>query len=66
MGMVIVTTEPQTSLSIWRVFQDSKFPKDTGINPHLAHVKQPAAHLVRSGGIRLSQTFQAHSHAVSR
>lgn len=44
---------------------DSKFPQDLGINPRLACVKQPAAHLIRSGGLRLSQTFKAHSHAVS-
>jgi WD40 repeat protein len=40
---------------------DSKFPKDTGINPLLAHVKP-----LQSGkSYRLTQTIQAHTLAVS-
>ena len=48
------------------LLQDSEFPKDTGINPMLAQIKGPTGHLARSGGFRLSNTFQAHSHPVSR
>ncbi|XP_061182742.1 sperm-associated antigen 16 protein-like isoform X1 [Saccostrea echinata] len=44
---------------------DSEFPKDTGINPILAQIKGPTGHLARSGGFRLSNTFQAHSHPIS-
>ncbi|XP_064643835.1 sperm-associated antigen 16 protein-like [Lineus longissimus] len=44
---------------------DSEFPKDTGINPLLAHVKGPPGHLTRTGGFRLSSTFQSHALAIS-
>ena len=47
------------------VFQDSEFPVDNGVNPQLASVKGPSAHLTRTGGFRLTHTFQAHSLAVS-
>lgn len=44
---------------------DSDFPADDGVNPLLSQVKGPTGHLTRTGGFRLSNTFQAHSHAVS-
>ncbi|KAK3106404.1 hypothetical protein FSP39_019312 [Pinctada imbricata] len=44
---------------------DAEFPDDLGINPQLATVKAPTGHLARSGGFRLSNTFQAHSHPIS-
>ncbi|CAG2192150.1 Sperm-associated antigen 16 protein,Flagellar WD repeat-containing protein Pf20 [Mytilus edulis] len=44
---------------------DTEFPVDTGINPQLANVKRTSSHLSRTGGFRLSNTFQAHSHPVS-
>ncbi|KAK2140802.1 hypothetical protein LSH36_1240g00010 [Paralvinella palmiformis] len=44
---------------------DSAFPADDGINPDLAKVKGPCPHLTRSGGLRLTKSFQAHSLPVS-
>ncbi|XP_071100813.1 sperm-associated antigen 16 protein-like [Haliotis cracherodii] len=44
---------------------DTEFPVDTGVNPYLSQVKAPPGHLTRTGGFRLSNTFQAHSHPVS-
>jgi len=66
MGYIIYVKRNMNIMFLLHVLQDSKFPKDTGVNPHLAHVKTASAHLLRSGGFRLSQSFQAHSHAVSR
>ncbi|ELT89940.1 hypothetical protein CAPTEDRAFT_167092 [Capitella teleta] len=45
--------------------KDSIFPADSGVNPYLSQSKAPPGHLTRTGGFRLSNTFQAHSHAVS-
>ena len=47
------------------LFQDSEFPVDSGINPYLAYAKNSPGHLTRTGGFRLTSTFQAHSLAVS-
>lgn len=44
---------------------DSVFPPDTGVNPMLSYVKGAPGHLTRTGGFRLTNTFQAHSHSVS-
>ncbi|KAL3836745.1 hypothetical protein ACJMK2_022162 [Sinanodonta woodiana] len=44
---------------------DSEFPPDTGVNPYLNQAKALPGHLTRTGGFRLSNTFQAHSHPVS-
>eukprot|EP00918_Siedleckia_nematoides_P064680 GHVU01140636.1.p1 GENE.GHVU01140636.1~~GHVU01140636.1.p1 ORF type:complete len:603 (+),score=65.99 GHVU01140636.1:232-1809(+) len=44
---------------------DSEFPPDTGVNPYLSQVKAPSSHLTRTGGFRLSNTFQAHPHPIS-
>ncbi|XP_060604185.1 LOW QUALITY PROTEIN: sperm-associated antigen 16 protein-like [Ruditapes philippinarum] len=44
---------------------DSVFPADKGINPYIGMAKAPSGHLARSGGFRLSNTFQAHSHPIS-
>ena len=53
------------SVALIAKFQDSEFPEDTGVNPYLSQVKGASGHLTRTGGFRLSNTFQAHSHAVS-
>lgn len=45
--------------------KDSEFPPDKGVNPYLGMAKAPSGHLARSGGFRLSNTFQAHSHPIS-
>lgn len=45
--------------------KDSVFPTDKGVNPYLGQAKAPSGHLARSGGFRLSNTFQAHSHPIS-
>ena len=42
--------------------QDSKFPKDTGINPRLAEVKEQK----NTRNYRITLTIPAHSLAVSR
>ena len=42
--------------------QDSKFPKDTGINPRLADVKDQK----NTRNYRMTLTIPAHSLAVSR
>lgn len=55
-----VTQQPQP-----RHPDDCEFPADTGVNAQLSQVKAPSAHLTRTGGFRLSNTFQAHSHPVS-
>eukprot|EP00057_Strongylocentrotus_purpuratus_P034520 XP_795557.3 PREDICTED: sperm-associated antigen 16 protein [Strongylocentrotus purpuratus] len=69
-----MTTEPfqpdpssmdVTQQTIPRHPKDSEFPVDNGVNPQLASVKGPSAHLTRTGGFRLTHTFQAHSLAVS-
>ncbi|XP_074652533.1 sperm-associated antigen 16 protein-like [Tubulanus polymorphus] len=44
---------------------DAEFPIDTRVNPLLSQIKAPPGHLTRTGGFRLSNTFQAHSLAVS-
>ncbi|KAH3703206.1 sperm-associated antigen 16 protein-like [Dreissena polymorpha] len=44
---------------------DSEFPADKGVNPYIGMAKVPSGHLARSGGFRLSNTFQAHSHPIS-
>lgn len=44
---------------------DSVFPVDKGVNPYIGLAKAPSGHLARSGGFRLSNTFQAHSHSIS-
>ncbi|CAH1774349.1 unnamed protein product [Owenia fusiformis] len=44
---------------------DTEFPPDTGVNPYLSQVKAPPGHLTRTGGFRLTHTFQAHSQPVS-
>lgn len=45
--------------------QDSEFPADSGVNPQLAYAKNSPGHLTRTGGFRLTTTFQAHTLAVS-
>ncbi|XP_041372163.1 sperm-associated antigen 16 protein-like isoform X2 [Gigantopelta aegis] len=45
--------------------KDSEFPVDTGVNPYLSMSKSPSSHLTRTGGFRLSNTFQAHAHPIS-
>jgi len=42
--------------------QDSKFPKDTGINPRLADIKEQT----KTRNYRMTLTLPAHSLAVSR
>ncbi|KAK6183538.1 hypothetical protein SNE40_011003 [Patella caerulea] len=44
---------------------DSVFPVDTGVNPYLSNSKAAPSHISRTGGFRLSNTIQAHSHSVS-
>ncbi len=44
---------------------DTDFPPDNGVNPHLSQIKTPCAHLTRTGGFRLTNTFEAHAQAVS-
>lgn len=44
---------------------DTEFPRDHGVNPYIGMAKAPSGHLARSGGFRLSHTFQAHSHSIS-
>ncbi|CAD5119695.1 DgyrCDS8287 [Dimorphilus gyrociliatus] len=44
--------------------QRSQFPIDTRVNPLLNEVRQ-SAHTKRAGGLRLSHSFQGHSHAIS-
>lgn len=46
------------------VGQRSQFPIDTRVNPLLNDVRQ-SAHTKRAGGLRLSHSFQAHSHGIS-
>lgn len=45
--------------------KDKDFPKDLGINPALANGRGAPVHLTRSGGLKLSTTWEAHEAAVS-
>nr|KAG5692362.1 hypothetical protein BaRGS_007975 [Batillaria attramentaria] len=44
--------------------QDSEFPEDLGFSPIIG-IKAPPGHLTRTGGFRLSNTINAHTHPVS-
>ena len=61
----ILVNKTQYMVYVCVILQDTEFPKDFGVNPYLGQAKAPSGHLARSGGFRLSNTFQAHSHPIS-
>ncbi|EDV20978.1 uncharacterized protein TRIADDRAFT_31080, partial [Trichoplax adhaerens] len=59
------TGENRSNEAVVQRSPDSEFPPDTGINPYLTMQKSPCIHLTRAGGLRLSNTIEAHDMAVS-
>ena len=66
MLLCIETSCGNESCSMLASLQDSKFPRDTGVNPRLTEAKGASTQLLRAGGVRLGHSWQAHSLAVTR